>query len=110
MQKFALFLLFPLLFAACITADKTYNRAAPGIWRGVLELEHFSMPSKKKDDVAIVYDQFKPGELPFNFTINYIDEERFYMEIINGDQRIRLDSIQYGRDRSLARDTMNVSE
>lgn len=108
MQKLILFLSFALLFSACISADKTYNRAAPGIWRGVLELEHFSMPAKKKDEVAIVYDQFKPGELPFNFEIKYLDDERFYIEIFNGSERIRLDSIQYGRDRSLARDTMNV--
>jgi thiol-disulfide isomerase/thioredoxin len=108
MKKTTFLLLFPLVFAACITADKTYNRAAPGMWRGVLELEHFSMPAKKKDDVAIVYDQFKPGELPFNFTVNYIDQDRFYVEIYNGDQRIRLDSIQYGRDRTQARDTMNI--
>jgi thiol-disulfide isomerase/thioredoxin len=56
----------------------------------------------------ILYDQFKPGELPFNFEVKYLDEERFYLEIINGSERIRVDSIQYGRDRSQARDTMNV--
>jgi thiol-disulfide isomerase/thioredoxin len=56
----------------------------------------------------ILYDQFKPGELPFNFEVTYLDDTRFYLEIINGAQRIRLDSIQYGRDRTQARDTMNV--
>jgi thiol-disulfide isomerase/thioredoxin len=30
------------------------------------------------------------------------------VEIINGSERIRLDSIQYGRDRTRARDTMNI--
>jgi thiol-disulfide isomerase/thioredoxin len=108
MQKFALLCLLPVLFTACIEADKTYTRVAPGMWRGVLELEHFSLPAKKKDDVAIVYDQFKPGELPFNFEVKYVDNERFYIEIFNGKERIRLDSIQYGRDRTQARDTMNV--
>ncbi len=56
----------------------------------------------------IVYDQFKPGELPFNFEVTYTDDTHFYLEIINGSERIRLDSVQYGRDRSRARDTMNV--
>lgn len=108
MQKFLLLLCFPLIFGACITADKTFTRAAPGIWRGVLILEHFSLPAQKKKDVTIVYDQFKPGELPFNFEVKYLDDERFYLEIFNGSERIRVDSIQYGRDRSLARDTMDA--
>lgn len=109
MHKFIVLLLcFALMLGSCISADKTYNRAAPGIWRGVLELEHYSLPGKAKKDISILYDQFKPGELPFNFEVKYLDEERFYIEIINGTERIRLDSIQYGRDRSQARDTMNI--
>ena len=108
MRKVLYLLCFALIFSACITADKTFTRAAPGIWRGVLELEHFSLPAKRKKDVTIVYDQFKPGELPFNFEVIYLDDERFYIELFNGKERIRLDSIQYGRDRTLARDTMNV--
>jgi len=103
-----LFIACSLIFGACIEADKTYTRAAPGIWRGVLSLEHFSIPNQKKKDVVFVHDQFKPGELPFNFEVKYIDDERFYIEIFNGTERIRLDSIQYGRDRTRARDTMNV--
>lgn len=91
-----------------MSTDSSYTRVAPGMWRGVLELEKFQIPVAKKDTVMILYDQFKPGELPFNFEVKYVDNERFYLEIINGAERIRLDSIQYGRDRSQARDTMNV--
>jgi len=78
------------------------------MWRGVLELEKFQMAAGGKDSVVILYDQFKPGELPFNFEVKYVDDTRFYLEIINGSERIRLDSVQYGRDRTQARDTMNV--
>jgi thiol-disulfide isomerase/thioredoxin len=97
-----------VFFNACVSTDTEFTRVAPGMWRGVLELEHFRIPVNKKDTVMILYDQFKPGELPFNFEVKYVDNERFYLEIINGSQRIRLDSIQYGRDRTQARDTMNV--
>jgi thiol-disulfide isomerase/thioredoxin len=96
------------LLSRCVSTDTAYTRVAPGMWRGVLELEKFQIPVRDKDTVMIVYDAFKPGELPFNFEVKYLDEERFYLEIINGSERIRLDSIQYGRDRSQARDTMNV--
>lgn len=97
-----------LVLNRCISTNTEYTRVAPGIWRGVLELEKFQMPAADKDTVMILYDQFKPGELPFNFEVKYLDEERFYLEIINGSERIRVDSIQYGRDRSQARDTMNA--
>jgi thiol-disulfide isomerase/thioredoxin len=97
-----------LTLNSCVSADKEYSRVAPGMWRGVLELEHFRIPVDKKDTVILLYDQFKPGELPFNFEVKYLDDEKFYLEIMNGTQRIRLDSIQYGRDRTKARDTMNV--
>jgi len=96
------------LFNRCVRTDSAYTRVAPGMWRGILELEKFQMPVGKKDSVVIVYDQFKPGELPFNFEVKYVDETHFYLEIINGSERIRLDSVQYGRDRTQARDTMNV--
>ncbi|MFN0216099.1 MAG: TlpA family protein disulfide reductase [Saprospiraceae bacterium] len=103
-------LAFSLLFVfnRCVSTDSSYTRVAPGMWRGILELEKFQMPVGEKDSVMILYDQFKPGELPFNFEVKYIDDTRFYLEIINGTERIRLDSIQYGRDRTQARDTMNV--
>ncbi|MBK7937839.1 MAG: TlpA family protein disulfide reductase [Lewinellaceae bacterium] len=97
-----------LQFWACLSAENSFTRVAPGIWRGVLELEKFSIPVRDKDTVIILYDQFKENELPFNFEIKYLDDERFYVEIINGAERIRLDSIQYGRDRTRARDTMNI--
>lgn len=96
------------LFFSCLTAESSFTRVAPGIWRGVLELEKFQIPVRKKDTVILLTDQFKPNELPFQFEVKYLDDERFYIEIINGSERIRCDSIQYGRDRSQARDTMNV--
>lgn len=96
------------LFFGCLTAEKSYTRVAPGAWRGVLELEKFQIPVHSKDTVILLNEQFKPGELPFNFEVTYVDDERFYIEIINGAERIRCDSIQYGRDRRQARDTMNV--
>lgn len=106
---FSLLFIYSLFFfSGCITTDTAYARVAPGIWRGVLELEKYRVAVNDKDTVMILYDQFKPGELPFNFEVTYIDDERFYIEIMNGTERIRVDSIQYGRDRSQARDTMNI--
>ena len=108
MHKYLYFSLLVIALSGCLTADSSFTRVAPGIWRGVLELEKFQIPVRDKDTVILLTDQFKPGELPFNFEVKYLDEERFYVEIINGSERIRCDSIRYGRDRTQARDTMNL--
>ncbi|MBK6930304.1 MAG: TlpA family protein disulfide reductase [Saprospirales bacterium] len=96
------------IFSGCLTTDTAYTRIAPGRWRGVLELEKFNMPVRDKDTIFTLKEQFREGELPFNFEVKYLDQQRFYIEIFNGAERIRCDSIQYGRDRSTARDTFNI--
>ncbi len=112
MHKFLLASLFAaflgFLFSGCITTSTSYTRVPPGIWRGVLSLEKFSIPTNKKDTIILLTDQFQEGELPFQFEVVYTDAERFYVDIINGTERIRCDSIRYGRDRTMARDTMNI--
>jgi thiol-disulfide isomerase/thioredoxin len=102
------FIFLGLCLSSCLTTESSYARVAPGIWRGVLVLQEYKVPVRDKDTVFVLHDQFREGELPFNFEVHYLDRERFYIEIINGSERIRLDSIQYGRDRSAARDTFNI--
>lgn len=97
-----------LSLTACLETDTAFTKVAPGMWRGVLELEPFRVPVRDKDTIILLHDKFKPGELPFNFEVTYKDADNFYVDIINGEERIRIDSIQYGRDKSQARDTMNL--
>lgn len=102
-------LLLPLLaFNHCLTPTTEYARVAPGMWRGIIELDAYKVQVQDKDSIFILYDQFKEGDVPFNFEVVYLDEERMAFDLINGAERIRCDSIQYGRDRSQARDTFNV--
>ncbi len=107
-RYFCFFALCALCLHACLTADSSFTRVAPGTWRGVLVLDKYRVPVRDKDTVFVLHDAFKEGELPFNFEVKYLDNERFYIEIANGSERIRCDSIVYGRDRSRARDTMNI--
>ena len=103
-----LFAIFLFSFSGCSTSDTSYNKIAPGPWRGVLELKKYQVPVSKKDTVYILYDQFKEGDLPFNFEVKYTDPDHFYIEIANGSERIRCDSVGFGRDRHTARDTMTI--
>ena len=48
------------------------------------------------------------GELPFLFDIVYDDDTTFHIELMNGEEVIKLDNIRWGRDRSVAKDTMRV--
>jgi hypothetical protein len=97
-----------LLASACLTMQNSYNRITPGRWRGVLELEKFRIPVRDKDTVILLTEKFKENELPFNFEVTYTDETHFFVEILNGTERIRCDSIRFGRDRTTARDTVNI--
>jgi hypothetical protein len=56
-------------FSGCITTSTSYTRVPPGIWRGVLSLEKFSIPTNKKDTIVLLTDQFQEGELPFQFEV-----------------------------------------
>lgn len=97
-----------LIQTACLETNHPYSFAAPGLWRGVLTLEDPALPVGKKGEATILYDQFKPGEVPFNFEVVYTSPDRFYINLINGEDSIRCDSIRTGRDRTTARDTFNV--
>jgi thiol-disulfide isomerase/thioredoxin len=104
---------FPLILAllltgGCLVTDSSYSRLAPGIWRGVLVLDPVKIPVRKRDTIFVLYEQFKPGELPFNFEVTYTDDDNFYLEIMNGSERIRCDSIRFGHDRRTARDTIRI--
>ena len=48
------------------------------------------------------------GELPFNFEVTYTNETDFYIELINGEERIRIDDITIGLDRATAKDTIVI--
>lgn len=98
-------------FSACLSFDNRFSRIAPGTWRGVLELEKIAYPAKDeryRKTVLLVREQFQEGELPFNFNVVYKTDTTFYVEIINGAERIRCDSIRWGWDKTTARDTMNI--
>jgi thiol-disulfide isomerase/thioredoxin len=103
-----LFSILLLSLGGCLVTDNSFTGLAPGKWRGVLELEEVSFPVRDKDTIFVLNEQFKEGELPFNFEVTYTGENEFFVTIFNGSEQIRCDSITYGRDRTTARDTVNI--
>ena len=94
---------------SCVVQDP-YTGVAPGMWRGVLYLEGKEISKIKtstKDDFS---EQYVAGQLPFNFEVVYDSKDKFHIDIINGSERIKVDNIEFGRNRfKERRDTLRMN-
>ncbi|MDX1942700.1 MAG: TlpA disulfide reductase family protein [Saprospiraceae bacterium] len=100
--------------SGCFVAENPYTGLAPGYWRAVLTLDPVAASTTKggtADDEEIPnrIDRINSGELPFTFEVKYENDTKFYIEIINGEERIRLDDIVIGRDKRIAKDTIVIN-
>ncbi len=108
LKKIPALLLAALLFNGCLEFENRYSKLAPGTWRGVLELVPHEPLALGKKDVARITDEFQEGDLPFNFEVKYSDADHFYLEIQNGPEHIRCDSVRWWRSKNSAYDTLVV--
>jgi thiol-disulfide isomerase/thioredoxin len=79
----------------CITIDNQFGSIAPGLWRGVLQLEASTVSPNQKgeyreDKLNMKFEDATNGELPFQFEIKYVTDSTFGMDIINGTERIAI--------------------
>jgi len=108
-----LFLALVVLAISCITPDNPYPKLAPGVWRATLEVDSRNVDRTTREPTlesigSMRMESVTEGLLPFNFEVKYEDEENFYIEIINGPERIKVTDIGYGRDKSTAYDTIRI--
>jgi hypothetical protein len=99
---------------SCIQFSNQYTKLAPGIWRGVLQLDPRSQPLKLNSarldaDPNATFEEVSGGELPFLFEVVYDSKDQFHLEIINGTERIKVDDIVTGRNRRTGRDTIRIT-
>jgi len=102
-----------LLFVAtgCFVMENTFPTIAPGKWRAVLQLVPKKPVNNKKGEplpelVNIKMDEVTEGELPFLMEVTYTNETDFYIEIINGEERIKVDNIKTGHNKKTGNDTL----
>lgn len=101
-----IFFSFCIALSSCISPNQTYSKIPPGMWRGVLYLDgEVPMVTSKKE--VIVGKQYN-GELPFNFEIQYDEKDNLSMIIHNGEERILVEGLEYGRDKATAKDTLVI--
>jgi thiol-disulfide isomerase/thioredoxin len=102
-----------LLFSGCLQFQNQFTALAPGKWRVVLQLTpqvQFTNPKGEPLDelMGLEFEEVSEGELPFIMEVIYTDPENFVIEIINGEERIRVEDIRVGRDRATAKDTLKI--
>lgn len=105
--------LFLVTLSGCLVVENPHTKLAPGIWRGVLNLDpvddtRISSSSDIQRRRAIAMEEVTEGELPFLMEVIYTDEDNFYIVFINGEERIESHDIYYGLDRSTAKDTLRI--
>lgn len=104
-----------LLFGSgCFVAENPYSGLAPGYWRAVLTLDPTAASLTQggeatDEEIPDRTNEIIEGNLPFNFEVIYENESKFYIEIINGKERIRVDDITIGRDKRIAKDTILIN-
>lgn len=103
-----------VLASSCIVVDNPYTSLPPGPWRGVLELEYSPVSSNPEgkplpEKMNMSFEEVMQGELPFNFEVVYDTPDSFHIELINGEERMIVDDITVGLDRSTAKDTVIIN-
>jgi len=88
----------------CIEPQSAFSKIPPGIWRGVLYLRETPKVVKDKDEITYKTDY--TGELPFNFEVIYDNDSIFHIEIINGEERIKVTDITFGKTKAMIKDTV----
>lgn len=107
-------LLILFLLPGCLVVENTFSGLPPGIWRAALKLELNPIATNPRgeprpDKVGLQFEEVTAGELPFNFEVIYPTPDSFYIEIINGEERMVVDDIQIGRDIRTAKDTVVIN-
>ena len=94
---------------SCITIENPYPSLAPGRWQGVLKLDPVPVTADVVESEGRArFEEVTEGQLPFLFDVVYDTDTSFYIEIINGTERIRVDQIQTGVNRATAKDSIRI--
>jgi len=102
-----------LTLQGCVEATNPYPAFPPGPWRGVLLLKQIPVSSNPKgaplpDKVNLKFEEISAGELPFNFDVQYVNPDSFFLVLHNGEEDIILSDIQFGKDPASGKDTFLI--
>lgn len=108
-QIFILMISCILLGTSCIETINNFDKLPPGIWRGELVLDSKSFtPIEGEEEVQRLERQLDDSSIPFNFEVKYDENNAMVLYFINGEERIKADQIDWGRNRSIAKDSFRI--
>lgn len=94
---------------SCLVMENKYDKIAPGPWRAILKLDGRSVPiTEEVDPSETTIEEVIQGELPFVLEVVYDENNDFYINIINGEEKIKLDNIKFGKDLQTMKDTVLI--
>ena len=100
------------LLSSCVEIKNELSGIPPGIWRAELILSNNPYPVYDEDAVrerrVAVFDGIEEDKLPFLMEISYPQADSFVIDIINGEEKIRVQEYQMALDRSTAYDTIRI--
>lgn len=103
-------LMLVFLAQACVVIDNPYTAIPPGTWRATLKIDDDDKAPVSQAKETPRFEEVAEGELPFTFDVIYDDTETFHIEIINADERIRVDAedIAFGHSKVTGRDSIRI--
>ena len=111
MTRYILFFLILGTIAACFTIPNQYAGLAPGYWRATLDISP-NLPQSldaNVKNIPVNLEEIAETSLPFVFEVIYKNETDFHIEIINGEERIKVEDIQIGLNRATGKDTFLIN-
>jgi len=94
----------------CFHIENRYTGIAPGSWRATLDITPLGQEGIVTEVGSKTYnlDDTQKNQLPFTFDLIYNNETDFYIEIINGKERIKVTDIEIGRNKENNKDTFLI--
>ncbi len=101
-----------LSISSCVEPINPYSAIAPGVWRGVLYIDPNKSVNPSIEDQRTrqqnLHQENDSGILPFLFEIIYENDTSWYVEILNGVERIPVRNLTYERTRAEANKTLTM--
>lgn len=108
----SLLALFLITLVGCFTIPNQFTGLAPGYWRATLDIRptSFDADGGQIKNMPANFKEATQGSLPFTFEVIYENEDEFHIDIINGDERIRVakEDIYIGLDKKVGKDTFLI--
>ncbi|MEM1121703.1 MAG: TlpA family protein disulfide reductase, partial [Bacteroidota bacterium] len=96
----------------CFTIPNQFTGLAPGIWRATLDIRPTAVTADGGTikNMPVNFEEASGGSLPFTFEVIYENENDFHIDVINGEERIRVakEDIYIGLDRKVGKDTFLI--